>query len=72
MQIQFIYIYLRRLGNPLIIIKEKQQGDFPGSPMAKTSPSKVRGAGSILGQGAKITLASGTKIQNIKTTEVTL
>ena len=72
MQIQFIYIYLRRLGNPLIIIKEKQQGDFPGSPMAKTSPSKVRGAGSILGQGAKIILASGPKIQNIKTTEVTL
>ena len=34
--------------------------------MVKTSPSNVRGAGSISGQGAKIILASWPKIQNIK------
>ena len=30
-------------------------GDFPGSPVVTTSPSKAGGAGSISGQGAKIT-----------------
>ena len=28
--------------------------DFPGGPVVRTSPSSARGAGSIPGQGAKI------------------
>ena len=30
-------------------------GDFPGSPVVKTSPSRTGHAGSIPGQGAKVT-----------------
>ena len=41
-------------------------GDFPGGPVVKTSPSNAGGAGSILGQGAKIPHASWPKNQNIK------
>jgi len=33
-------------------------GDFPGSPVVKTSPSNAGGAGSIPGEGAKIPHAS--------------
>ena len=29
-------------------------GDFPGSPVVKTSPSSVEGAGSLPGEGATI------------------
>ena len=42
------------------------RGDFPGSPVVKTLPSKARGAGSIPRQGAKIPHASRPKKQNIK------
>ena len=41
-------------------------GDFPGSPVLKTSPSNAGGAGLIPGWGAKIPHASRTKNQNIK------
>ena len=33
---------------------KKGTGDFPLSPVVKTSPSNARGAGSIPGQGARI------------------
>ena len=42
-------------------------GDFPGSPVVKTSPSNAGGAGSIPGQGAKIPHASWPKNQKHKT-----
>ena len=37
-------------------MKQCQEGrpDFPGGPAVKTSPFNAGGAGSILGQGAKI------------------
>ena len=41
-------------------------GDFPGSPVVKTSPSNAGGAGPIPGRGAKIPHALGPKNQNIK------
>ena len=44
--------------------------DFPGGPVVKTSPSIAGGAGSILGQEAKIPHALGPQIQ--KRTEVIL
>ena len=40
--------------------------DFPGGPVVKTSPSNAGGAGSILGQGAKIPHASPPKNQKHK------
>ena len=43
----------------------KISGDFPGSPVVKTSPSNAGGAGSIPGRGAKIPHAS-QKNQTIK------
>ena len=42
------------------------QGDFPGSPVVKTSPSNAGGEGSIPGWGAKIPHALGPKNQHIK------
>ena len=44
----------------------KPQGDFPGSPVVKTSPSNAGGVGSIPGQGAKIPHALQPNNQNIK------
>ena len=41
-------------------------GDFPGSPVLKTSLCNAGGMGSIPGQGAKISHASWPKKQNIK------
>ena len=42
-------------------------GDFPSSPVLKTSPSTARGVGSIPGWGAKIPHAlQPKKNQNIK------
>ena len=46
--------------------KKKNIGDFPGSPVVKTSPSNERVAGLIPTQGTKIPHASGPKNQNIK------
>ena len=40
--------------------------DFPGGPVAKTSPSNAGSAGSIPGHGAKIPHASRPKNQHIK------
>ena len=40
--------------------------DFPGSPVVKTLPFNAGGAGSVLGQGAKIPHALQPKKQNIK------
>ena len=48
------------------ILLKSQIGDFPGSPVVKTSPSNARGAGSIPGQGARIPYALGPENQNIK------
>ena len=42
---------------------KKQQEDFPGSPVVKTSPSNARGVGSIPVQGTKIPRASWAKKQ---------
>ena len=36
-------------------------GNFPGSPVVKTSPSNAGGAGSIPGRGVKIPHASQTQ-----------
>ena len=41
-------------------------GDFPGSPVVKTSSSNAGGTGSIPGRGAKIPHALRPKNQNIK------
>ena len=38
--------------------------DFPGGPVANTSPSNARGAGSIPDRGAKTPHASWPKNQN--------
>ena len=38
-------------------------GDFPGGLVVKTSPSSVRGAGSVPGHGAEIPPASWPKHQ---------
>ena len=42
----------------LLALMRKMYTDFPGSPLVKTSPSSIRGAGSIPGQGTKILHAS--------------
>ena len=47
-------------------IKNIHLWDFPGGPVAKTSPSNAGGAGSIPGGGAKIPCASRPKDQTIK------
>ena len=47
-------------------LRSRNTGDFPGSPVVRTSPSNAGGAGSIPGQGTKIPHASGPKSQNIK------
>ena len=45
-----------------------KDGDFPGGPVVKTSPSSAGGeVGWIPGQGAKIPHASGPKNQKHKT-----
>ena len=41
-------------------------GDFPGSPMVKTSPSYAKGVSSILDGEAKIPHVLGPKNQNVK------
>ena len=46
-------------------IKNIHLWDFPGGPVAKTSPSNAGGAGSIPGGGARIPHASWP--ENIKT-----
>ena len=40
--------------------------DFPGNPVAKTSPSNAGGVGLTPGQGAKISVLCGHKSQSIK------
>ena len=42
-------------------MSKQELGDFPGSPVVKTSPSSAGGAGSIPGWGAKISHASWPK-----------
>ena len=44
-----------------LVFKRKVFGDFPGSPVVKTSPPNAGGAGLIPGWGAKIAHASGPK-----------
>ena len=48
-------------------IKKMQWRDFPDGPVAKTSPTNVRGVGSNPGQGAKIPQASQPKTPKHKT-----
>ena len=45
---------------------KRHSGDFPGSPVVRTSPSNAGGAGLIPGQGVKIPHASRPKNQNMK------
>ena len=55
----------------LSLIKKKKKwevGDFPGSPMVKTSPFSAGGVGLISGQEATIPHASWPKNQNITNT----
>ena len=47
-------------------IKKYLCWDFPGSPVVKTPRFHAGGAGSIPGQGTKISYASRPKNQNIK------
>ena len=50
-----------------ISVHEKHiKRDFPGGPGVGTSPCSAGGAGSIPGQGAKISHASRPKNQNMK------
>ena len=60
--------YLRQysIGAKIDFFKTPQNRDFPSNPVVKTSPSNVRGGGSIPGQGAKIPHALWPKTQNIK------
>ena len=51
--------------------RKRHRGDFPGSPVVKTSPSSAGDVGSIPGLGAKI-YASWPKNQNTHTTEAIL
>ena len=44
--------------------------DFPGGPVVKTSPSAAKGVGSIPGQGAKISHASGPKNQDVNRSNI--
>ena len=44
---------------------KRSDGGFPGGSVVKTLPSKERGAGSIPGQGAKVSHASWPKNLNI-------
>ena len=53
--------------------KENKYGNFPGSPVAKISPSNPEGLGLIPGQGAKIPhafLPKSPNISNIVTNSV--
>ena len=43
--------------------KVRQDGDFPGGPVVKTSPSNAGYTGSIPGQGAKTLHVLGPKIK---------
>ena len=52
---------------PFSNLQKVENRDFPGGPAVKNLPSKAKGAGSILGWGAKIPHASGPKTQNKKT-----
>ena len=45
-------------------LRKLKEGDFPGGPVVKTSPSNAAGAGSIPGRGAKTPHASGPKNRN--------
>ena len=56
----------RHWANCFTNIQSKYFKDFPGSPVAKTSPSNVGGGGLIPGWGAKIPHALGPKNWNIK------
>ena len=49
------------LGSSQIITVINILGEFPGSPVVKTSPPSAGGEGSIPGQGAKIPHALGPK-----------
>ena len=49
-----------------MITTENMNGDFPGGPVVKTSPSSARGVCSILGRGAKSYMPRGQKNQNMK------
>ena len=53
-------------GNSTQCSKIRKEGDFPGSPVVKTSPSNAGGVGSIPGWGAKIPHGLWPKNQNIK------
>ena len=52
-----------------IFKRDKDKGDFPVSPLVKTSPSNAGGVGLIQGRGTKIPYDSGPKNQNIKQTQ---
>ena len=56
---------MKEITDKLDFFKSKNW-DFSDGPVVKTLPSNAGGAGSIPGQGAKITYASGPKNQNIK------
>ena len=49
-----------------VILLKECLGDFPGSPVVKTSLYRVEGMSSILCLGTKIPQALGPKNQNIK------
>ena len=50
----------------ILLFKRCIPQDFPGDPVVMTSPSNAGGKDLISGQGAKISLASWPKCQNIK------
>ena len=51
-------------------IKEKEQGDFPGSPVVKNQPSNAGDMGSIPGWGIKIPHAMAQLSPCATTTEL--
>ena len=53
-------------GNIIVQFKNGCYRDFLGNPVVKTSPPNAGIAGSIPGQGARISHAWGPKTQNIK------
>ena len=55
----FLYCWIASVFGTWVFAKEKRPWDFPGGPMIKNLPSSVEDVGSIPGQGAKISRATG-------------
>ena len=62
----FYPLSIAEVGNFFFFFKDSIVGDFPGSPVVKTSPPNAGGVGLIPAQGAKIPHGSWPKNKDIK------